>query len=103
MIPATSGRPTCQEEVSDPRSFPKGCCPERNRSCGLRGDTDLYSKEAHGFGNERKILAAGLFSGGMSRYVGKSVYPTELKQGIASGGEAKRPESKTLFPTRALP
>jgi hypothetical protein len=85
------------------RCSPKGCCPERNRSCGLRGGPDLSSKEAQGFGNERKALAAGLFSGGMSRYVGKSVYPTELKQGIASGGEAKRPESKTLFLTIALP
>lgn len=105
MIPATSGRPTCQEEVSNPRGAPHGGeGPERNRACELRGGTDLSSREAPGFGNKGKTLAAGLFSGGMSQNVGKSVYPTKLKQGIAAaGGEANRPESETLFLTRALP
>lgn len=61
------------------------------------------SKEAWGFGNKGKTLAAGLLFDRMSQNVGKSIYPTELKQGMAAGGEAKRPESNTLFLRRALP
>lgn len=40
---------------------------------------------------------------GCLKNVGKFVDPTKLKKGIAAKGEAKKPESKTLFLTRALP